>query len=144
MVVIAHIGTQVYSRGDEPSLPTNDNNLENLFTSQEYADVATSNDVRVAQTATDEYALFEFKDKNDNSTDEITPSWEGQSDLAPSSSTIFLQIFNRTSGAWETLDSESAEVANTDFTLSGTQSTNLSNYYDADNFVSCRVYQEAA
>lgn len=105
--------------------------------------MATSDDVRVAQTATDENALFLFKDKNDNNTEGIEVSWEGQTDYAPSSSTVYLQIFNRTSGDWETLDSDNTTAVDTDFTLTGTQTTGLSNYYDANYWVACRVWQEA-
>jgi hypothetical protein len=43
----------------------------------------------------------------------------------------------------ETLDSNSAAAANTDFTLSGIVTSNLSYYFDANNCIACRVYQEA-
>lgn len=42
---------------------------------------------------------------------------------------------------WETLDTESAAAANTKFTLTGSKTDNLTNYYDANNMVSCRTYQ---
>ena len=117
--------------------------MENLFTVQEYQDVNIDDGTRVAQTATDEYSVFLFKDRHTNNTDMITVRWNGQSDLAPSSSTAYLQIFNRDSNLWETLDSDSTTGANTDFDLNGIQSVNLTNYYDASNWVAFRVYQEA-
>jgi len=98
----------------------------------------------VVQTASDEFAIFEWKDQNTNSTDKIEPSWNGQTDRAPSVSTVYLQIYNRNSTTWETLDSDNTTGINTDFDLTGTQSINLSDYYDGSNWVSCRVYQEAA
>ena len=100
--------------------------------------------VRVAQTATDEHAIFLFKDKNDNATDGISVTWNGQTDLAPSSSTVYLQIYNRDSTAWENLDSDSTTGVDTDFDLTGSVSENLDDYYDANNWVACRVYQEGA
>ena len=98
----------------------------------------------MAQTATDEFGIFLFKDKNTNDTQTIQVDWNGQSDRAASDSTIYLQIYNRNSTTWETLNSNDVAVANVDFDLTGTQSTNLSNYYDENYWVACRVYQEAA
>jgi len=68
--------------------------------------------------------------------------WEGQTDLAPSSSTVFLQIFNRNTPAWETVDSDNTTAADTDFTLEA-NIPDLTNYKNASNVISCRVYQEA-
>ena len=131
--------------GDENVLPANnDNDLENLFTHQNYLDVADDDATRVEQCATDEFTIFLFKDKNDNNTDDIAVTWNGQSDLAPSSSTVYLQVFNRTTTTWENEDSESVEGANTDFDLEGEITANHGDYYDASNWVAWRVYQEAA
>lgn len=117
--------------------------------------------MRVTQCATDEYTIFLFKKQNVNNTDAIAITWDGQTDLAPASSTVYLQIFNRVSGAWETKDQmpftydfaadydESSEfydgvqAANVDFTLTATISADVGNYYDGSNWVSWRVYQQA-
>jgi len=133
----------IYSRGSEMSLPTdNDNDLENAFTESEYSDIAADDSVRVLQSATDEFSIFLFKDKN-TSQQNISVTWNGQSDVAPTQSTVYLQIFNRNSNVWETLNSNSVAAANVDFTLIGTKTTNLSHYFDDNNRISCRVYQEA-
>jgi hypothetical protein len=134
-------GTQKYTRGDYAALPADDTDLENAFTGGEYAQVKSDDADRAAQTATDEFAIFEFKDyAGDNTTLDVT--WDGQSDLAPSSSTVYLQIYNQNTTTWETLDSDSATVANTDFELTGSKA-DLTNYKDGNDYVSCRVYQEA-
>jgi len=135
--------TTDYSRGDENVLPAADDDLENLFTAQEYLDVATDDATRVSQTATDENAIFLFKDQNDNNTDQIDVSWNGQSDLAPSQSPVYLQVYNRTTTSWETVDTDDASNADTDFDLTATISIGLNNYYDVSNWVSYRIYQEA-
>ena len=132
-----------YSRGDNAALGADDTNLENAFTWTEYQNVATNDGTRVAQTATNEYAEFLFKNKNDNTTDSIQVTWDGQSDLAPSSSTVYLQIYNRTTEEWETKDSDNSSAVNTDFELTSTITANLNNYYDVSGWVACRVYQEA-
>ena len=124
-------------------LPVDDTDLENTYGAHDYENIAVDDGVRVTQCATDEYTLHLFKDKHTNSIDGITVTWNGQSDLAPSSSTVYLQIYNKISGIWETLDSDNVTAADTDFNLTGARLTNLNNYYDASNWIACRVYQEA-
>jgi hypothetical protein len=130
-----------YSKGNAVSLPTGDTNLETIFNQTEYDNVVSENATRSDQ-AVNEYGLFLFKDqKGAGDTNTISIEWNGQSAIAPSSSTVYLQIYNRNSTTWETLDSESGEAADTDFTLSGTVGGIISNYLDANNFIACRVYQ---
>jgi len=66
---------------------------------------------------------------------------ELKSTLAPTTSTVFLQIYNQNSTTWETVDSDNTTGANTDFTLTGAI-PDLTDYTNV-NLVSCRVYQEA-
>lgn len=124
-------------------MPSNDDDLENSFVSQDYVDVSTINQVYVTQCATDQFTLFEFKNKNVNNTDGFNIDWTGQTSIASSQSIVYLQIFNHTSGLWETIDSDNITNANVDFSLDGTITTNLSYYYGVGNWVSFRVYQEA-
>lgn len=132
-----------YTRGDEATLPTNDNNLETAYVQDDYVDVASDNAVRINQDALSEFAIHLYKVTNENSIDDIYVTWNGQSDVAPSGSTIYLQIYNRTTASWETLDSNSAAAADTDFTLSGNKTTSLGDYYNGSNEVAIRVYQES-
>lgn len=133
-------GWEDYTRGDENVLPADDTSLETNYSVQDYTDVDTKNDVRVAQSATDEYAVHQFKDYVVASA--ATLEWEGQSDLAPSSSTVVLQIYNRDTPGWENVDTDSTTAADTDFILTG-NIADLTNYKDGSNVISCRVYQEA-
>ena len=88
------------------------------------------------------YAIFLFKDLNTTGEQQaFTATWTGQSDLAATSSTVYLQVYNVTDAVWENLDSNNTAANGVDFTLSGTVSTNLSKYYRS-GWVSCRVYQE--
>jgi len=136
--------TQNYSRDDRAALPTTDSNLDNLFTTTEYAEVAEVDDDFATQSATDQYSIYEFKNKGNAPTDNIVVTWVGQSNIAPSLSPVVLQIYNRDSATWETLDTNSTMSANANFSLSGTKTSSLSDYYDGSNWVSCRVYQLAA
>jgi len=123
-------------------LPANDDDLENLFTGQEYSDVHIEDDVYVAQSALSEYSIFEFKNKYTSSVEAPTGTWKGRTTLAPSTSTVYLQIYNRDTTTWETLAFDNTTAANTKFTLIGTQYHNLSDYYDGSNWISWRVYQD--
>jgi len=133
-------GDTVYTRGDEAVLPANDADLETNYSEQDIIDVATKNNVRVGQTATDDFAIHQYKDfVGANSS--CTLEWEGQSSLAPSSSIIKLQIYNQDSPGWEDVDSDNTTNADTDFTLSGNV-PDLTDYKDTSGVVSCRVYQD--
>ena len=145
MIAFSGAATENYTRGDNAALQTNtDNDLETAFTSSDYTTVSIDDGSRVDQIAYDpEYSVFLFKDKYTEVASQIDVIWNGQSDYAPTSSTVFLQIYNRNSTSWETLDSENGENLNTDFDLEGSVTANLSNYFDANYWVSCRVYQQA-
>ena len=69
-------------------------------------------------------------------------NWKGQSTLAPSSSTIYLQIYNRDLDEWETVDFDDSTGSSTDFILIA-NIADLTDYKDGNNVISCRVYQEA-
>jgi hypothetical protein len=138
--VRAYLGSSFYTRGYADSLPANDDDLSTAYSTSDLADVLDDDATRVSQVGGG-YIIHQFKWVHTNNTDPITPNIDMQSDTAPSTSTVVLQIYNRNSTTWENLDTDSTTAANTDFTLSETQSSNLSNYYDAQNMVSVRVYQ---
>lgn len=140
--LVAPVGVQDYTRGDVVALPVDDTDLETPFTSSDYDDVDADDATRVVQTATGEFSVFLFKDKHTQQ-EQINVTWNGQSDRSPSDSTIYLQIYNRNTPAWETLDSDNSVAADTDFNLSGVVSTSLGDYFDGSFEIACRVYQEA-
>ena len=129
--------------GDYTTLSGDNSDLETPFTCPEYQYVAADDADYVEQCATDEFAEFLWKNQNTSSDDEIDVIWKGESDLAPSSSAIYLQIYNTTSSGWETLDSDNTTGASIETTLSGSIVSTVEDYYDTGNWVSCRVYQEA-
>jgi hypothetical protein len=133
-------GWENYTRGNYAALPGDDADLETNYSVQDYLDVDTKNDIRVAQLADGEFAIHQFKDYVGAETS-CTLEWEGQSDLAPSSSVVVLQIYNQNSTTWENVDTDNATDANTDFVLTGNKA-DLTDYKDG-NIISCRVYQEA-
>ena len=101
------LGYSQYTRGDLVALPGNDNDLETTYIAQDETDVSTKNDVRVDQTATSQYMIHQYKDfVGANTTCQV--EWEGQVTLAPSSSTVYLQIYNQNTTTWETIDSDNS------------------------------------
>lgn len=132
-----------YTMGDYAALPSDEADLENEFSEANYTSVEDDDEDRVPQTANgEEFSVFQFRDKFD-AQQIISVSWNGQSSQAPSESPVYLQIYNYNSNLWETLDSESAADADTDFDLEGNQSVDLSNYFNDANWISCRIYQES-
>ena len=103
---------------------------------QDGLDVATKNDVRVAQSATDEYAIHQYKDYV-GALGSCDLEWEGQTNCAPVFSTVYLQIYNRDTLAWDTVDSDNALAVDTDFSLSA-NIADLTDYADGGGVISCR------
>lgn len=131
---------QDYTRGDYIVLPGDDTDLETNYSSQDLIDVTSKDDIRVGQSANQQYMIHQFKEYIE-SANSCTVEAELQSTLAPSSSTVYLQVYNQNTSTWETLDSDNSSNADTDFTLEGSV-PNLTNYI-IDNMVSFRIYQLA-
>ena len=123
-------------------LPSDDTDLAIPFTCPEYQYIETVDNDYVEQCATNDFIVFLGKNQNTNNTDQIGVTVSGTSDLAPSSSTVYLQIYNQVTTNWETLDLDNTTGAGTAFYLSGSTTTSGSDYYASGNWASCRVYQE--
>jgi hypothetical protein len=134
------VGYEYYTRGDYVTLPTNSSDLETQYSASDVTNVSTKDNVRVDQLATNQFAIHQFKDYVGTSR-KCSLEWEGQSNQAPSSSTVYLQIYNVSSATWEAVDNDSTTGASTDFILEGTIS-DLTDYRDGSNLITCRVYQE--
>lgn len=128
-----------YSRGSYASLPADNTDLETAYSDADYTAVSTKNDVRVSQQATSEYAIHQFKDYVGVENTCIV-EWEGQTNELPSFATVTLQIYNKNTNEWDTIDSDNSSAADTDFILTATVA-DLTNYKDENSYISCRVYQ---
>ena len=127
--------------GDYVTLPADNINLEIVFSAQNYTDVRTENEVYVCETTTAQHSVFEFKNQTSDPLLPPTATCRVKSSLAPSESTVYLQIYNFTIAGWENLDSDNTTAANTKFTLTATLTSGLSDHRDIDNFYSFRIYQ---
>jgi hypothetical protein len=135
-------GYTAYTRGNYASLPANDADLETAYSEAEVTKLGTKDDDRVAQasTAGQTYVIHQFKDFA-GSLISRTLECELQSSIAPLYATVYLQIYNQVTATWETIDTNSSSAADTDFILIG-DVANLTNYKNASNVVSCRVWQK--
>ena len=121
-------------------MPADDSQLETDYIPQDYLDVDTKNNVRVAQTAPAQlYAIHQFKDYIGASS-AVNLEWEGQTNQSCTLSPVVLQIYNRNTPAWENVDSDNTTLHDIDFVLSG-NIPDTTNYVDASDVISCRVYQ---
>jgi hypothetical protein len=135
---------EIYTRDAVTSLPTGTADLATAYTAQDYIDVSAYDGTRVNQASNYDalITIHQFKKLHTPTSEAITVTWKGRSNIAPSSKTITLEIYNFATSQWETLDSNSSAGANTDITLTGQKTTNTSNYHDANNYVCVRVYQQ--
>jgi hypothetical protein len=133
-----------FSKEDSAVLATNDTSLTVPFTTADYTKVGTDDNNYVSQSGVNNIN-FLFKEPNaDAENSNFTITWKGKSSLAPSTSAVYLQIYNRDSAEWEALDSDNSTAADTKFTLTGGKSADLANYFDANFIVSARVYQDVS
>jgi hypothetical protein len=120
-----------YSKEDSSSLKTDDATLSTTFDPTNYSNVATE-DSTFDTISGDGYLNYLFKAYKSGGGSFLI-NVKAKSTKAPSSNTVYLQVYNRTTTSWENLDSDSSTSANTVFTLSGGKNSSLTDYYDSDN-----------
>lgn len=135
------LGYSLYSRGEEISLPTDDNDLDTIYTDQEENKVKYTDQTYVDQAGGGNYILHQFKNFIAPYSF-CSPSWQGKCDLAPNISTVYLQVYNYLTHLWETIDTDSSAHADVDFLLVGKVS-DTTNYKSPEGFLTGRVYQLA-
>ncbi len=139
--IILQEGTTLYSRADEVTLPLTTDDLETMYTSNDEINVAEDDDIYVDQTGMLQYMLHQFKVRVEAQT-KCSIEWQGKSNLSPTLSTVYLQIYNHVTFLWETIDSNNSADESIDFELEG-DIKDLTNYKDISNVIACRVYQLA-
>ena len=130
--------SDLYTRGNYEDLPATDANLETGYSVDDITNVGSDNTVRVGQLASGEYAIHQFKQTVTGTSVDIT--WNGQSDLAPSTSPVVLEVYNYDTPGWEELDRDSTTAADTDFDLQELGFVPGTDYLSS-GVMTCRVYQ---
>ena len=122
-------------------MPLDETDLETLFSSSDYLKVRTVDSIFVDQTATAEYSVFLFKNQAPDAINPPNMTCVAKSSLAPTISTVYLQVYNLTTSSWETLTSNSVANADTPFTMTASLTSGLDDHRDVGNWYYFRVYQ---
>ena len=139
---IRNTETIKYSKNISAALPTTSADLQYYFDPQGYGDVATDDGTRDSLTSSSNYPVINFATKNNNNTNAITVSWNGQSSADTSGAPLYLQVFKYGSpDQWVTVASNATTTANNDFTISANINSSLASYYDGNFWSYWRVYQ---
>jgi hypothetical protein len=134
--------SSTYSLGASNSLPANNNDLATYYSNTQVTNANTlSNTTDINNSSNLTYRLHQFDQYISGSPASIGVTWKGKPGTATSAKTLYLQIYNIFSSAWETLATDTSTAAGTLLTMTATQSSNVSHYLDANNFVTVRVYQ---
>jgi hypothetical protein len=130
-----------FSRSVRSSLPADDADLDVVYSSLEanYLDSTDTNLVGQQGGGTGHYLIQQYKRTVTASFATIKVTF--QTGLTTTTSTVYFQLFNRSTGNWETIDTESSEVADTDFVLKDIKS-DLSDYQNVNDIICFRVYQQ--
>lgn len=120
--------------------PSGGTNLINIMTGLQVGDLGGDDGDYLISTGS-EFVIQEYKKQWTNNSDSPTFTWRGRTTFDTTVSPMYLQIYNVNSSAWETLDTETLRPADVDFVMSGTQTSNASNYYDSRLIVTFRIYQ---
>jgi hypothetical protein len=127
------------------TLPLGVSELSTVYSDAELQDVIVDDNNYVELSETNfvgNYKIHQFKYHGENNTSNINIQTKVKAELAPSTNPVYLQIYNKTSELWETIDTEDSCAAEESFSLSAMISSNLSSYYDASNVVIARIYQD--
>lgn len=132
-----------YSMETSDSLRTNFNTLNTVYTETDYENVALDDNVFVDLVLDNTFGTHLFIVENEDKTNVPLNITIGvKSDVSPSESIVYLQIWNKDTLDWQTIDTENTANSSEEFILTARITENLSYYYGDDYVVSVRVYQE--
>lgn len=129
-----------YSYGAFASLPTDNTDLSTFYTPTQVTNVSTPlNTTEVDDISTEAFRVHQFA--YNMTPAQVTAQWIGITGQAASDRNVVFQVYNVSSGLWETLQTDSTTASNTSTTLGGSVTASFANYFDAQNFITFRAYQ---
>lgn len=136
------INMYYYTKAGQATLPSTNANITDFTIMADYNNIDTLDSITIDNSSpVSGFVLQQYKDNRPNDGNPFSVTWRGKSTEAASSNSINLQVYNQNTPGFETIATNSSVAANTFFTLTGTISSNLSNYYDSNNWITWRVYQ---
>jgi hypothetical protein len=121
-------------------LPTTTDDLPILYTEEEETKVATRDTVYVGQTGALKYMAHQFKSFV-GSAGCCEIEWQGKTSVSATTYPIYLQVFNQSTGLWETKDTNITAVPDVEFEMSFRLQP-PTNYLDSSNVITVRIYQQ--
>ncbi|MDA3840399.1 MAG: fibronectin type III domain-containing protein [Patescibacteria group bacterium] len=141
------IATEIikYSKISIASLPIASSDLTYYLDPNGYSDIASDNGVRDSITTSSEYPIYNFVTKHTNDTDAISVTWNGQSGIAGTDADVILQVYRfGSTNSWVTVSTNATSTVNTDFDITGSINSALTEHYNVSNQTFWRVYQDVA
>jgi hypothetical protein len=132
--------SDVYTRGPYESPPINDDDLITEYDVAEKIKISTNNSVYVSQAGGGFFAIHQFRVEASDMTN-IKVQWDGRSSLAPTISSVVMQVYMFGLQEWTTVATESLEAANTDFLMTCTLDDITQLYKNPMGDIVFRVYQ---
>ncbi len=134
-----------YSKASPISVPSGSSDLDYFLDPEGYSDISLDDGNRDVLTTSNSYPIYNFASRNSTSSDAINIIWNGQSSISGADAEFVLQAYRFGSvNSWITLSTNSTSTENIDFDLEGQINSNLSDYYDINNRVYFRLYQNIA
>lgn len=124
-----------FSKEAVTATPAATSQLAYFFDAVDYASGTTDDGAyaTIASPAATHTPMMRFSRRAATTSDQIDVDWNGKSSVAPTGATVFLDVYRfGATNAWVNQASNNTAAADTEFTLSGSISTNLSEYYEAD------------
>jgi len=135
-------GNAIYTMESSNDLETDIEPLSVDFSTNDYAVISTDNNDYLDLEGTGTYQKKLFKRYYDGGGNlPVVVTWKGKSSISTSGHPITLQVYNHSTSLWEDLTSNNSANADTEFTLTNTIDTNVSNYFGEDLSITYRVYQ---
>lgn len=137
---LKYVANRWYGSGFDSTLPTAPSASLLELSDADYSAVAVDDNVYAIQAGTG-YIISEFRHWNADRKGFIV-TWKGKASDDPATSPVSLQVYRVSTSSWVTLDSNTSALGDVEFTLTATLTADSSDYYDANDFVVFRVYQE--
>lgn len=128
------------------SADVNNDGYTDLFIGADGYSTNTGRAYFLMQGSSTYYPVYNFAAKSSSACSglaSIAGTWGGQSNVAPSSKNIKLQIYRfGSTNAWEDINTDSSATTNSDISITGSKSASLSEYCDGSNWAYFRTYQD--
>jgi len=120
-----------YSKDAQAAFSNSTSSLVYYFDASDYSKVSVSDNTYATTTASSNIPQMIFATRTDAPGRRAKISWEGRSTVAPATSNVHLDAYRLGSlNSWTSTSTNSSNGADSDFTLTNTIDSNVSEYYE--------------